>query len=543
MNVNGADKRTPESAGGQPATENGRVVRAAGIVGAATFLSRIFGFLRDMVVAAYFGAGLVTDAFFVAFRIPNLLRRLLAEGSLTVAFVPVFTEYLQKKSKKDALELANVAFTALSIILVMVSLAGVLFSPLIVAVMAPGFVSEPAQYGLAVFLTRLMFPYIFFISLVALCMGILNSLRHFAAPALSPVLLNLAMIAATILLTDFFPEPVYALAVGVMAGGVLQLALQWPFLLKMGVRLKPNFNFSHPGLKRIGLLMLPAMFGGAVYQINILIGTILASLLPSGSVSYLYYADRLVELPLGVFGIAVGTAALPSLSRLANREDWEEFKKTVAFSLRLILFVTIPATVALIVLGESIISVLFQRGAFGALDTLRTTEALLCYALGLWAFSTIRVVVSAFHAFQDMRTPLRAAVLALVVNVAFSIALMYPLQHAGLALATSLASAANVIVLYAILRRRIGVFLRKDFFRSLARIASASLIMWGVIALVGLIFPWDLQAGFRDRATFLALAIAGGLGGFIAAAYLLKCEEMIHLAAMIKRKTSRRTPP
>ncbi len=537
MNLSGAANPLLESEGEKPPTENGRVVRAAGIVGAATLLSRIFGFLRDMVVAAYFGAGLVADAFFVAFRIPNLLRRLLAEGSLTVAFVPVFTEYLQKKSKTAALELANVVFTALSIVLVLVSLAGVLLSPLIVAVMAPGFVSHAVQYDLAVFLTRLMFPYIFFISLVALCMGILNSLRHFAAPALSPVLLNVAMIASTILLQDFFSEPVYALAVGVMAGGALQLAMQWPFLLKMGVKLKPNFNFSHPGLKRIGLLMLPAMFGGAVYQINILIGTILASLLPSGSVSYLYYADRLVELPLGIFGIAIGTAALPSLSRLASQGDMGEFKKTMAFSLRLIFFVTIPATVALILLGESIISVLFQRGAFDALDTVKTNEALLCYALGLWAFSSIRVVVSAFHSFQDMRTPLRAAVLALGVNVVLSLALMYYLQHAGLALATSLASAVNVITLYVILRRRVGVFLQNDFFRSLVRIVSASLVMWGVIALVGLLFPWDLQAGFRQRATYLFLAITGGLGGFLAAAYLLKCEEIVHLAAMIKRKT------
>ncbi len=540
MSVNGSAGFPPESEDHQTPSENGQLARAAGIVGAATFLSRIFGFLRDMVVAAYFGAGLVTDAFFVAFRIPNLLRRLLAEGSLTVAFVPVFTEYLQKKSKADALELANVAVTALSIILVLVSLLGVLLSPLIVAVMAPGFLRQPAQYDLTVFLTRLMFPYIFFISLVALCMGILNSLRHFAAPALSPVLLNLSMIAATILFADSFSEPVYALAAGVMAGGVLQLALQWPFLLMLGVKLKPNFNFSHRGLKRIGLLMLPAMFGGAVYQINILIGTILASLLSSGSVSYLYYADRLVELPLGVFGIAVGTAALPSLARLASQGDPGEFKKTLAFSLRLILFVTIPATVALIVLGESIISVLFQRGAFDALDTVRTNEALFCYVLGLWAFSTIRVVVSAFHAFQDMRTPLRAAALALAVNVVFSIALMYPLQHAGLALATSLASAVNVITLYVILRHRIGVFLRGDFWRSTARILAASLFMWGVIALTGLLFPWDLQAGFRHRLTFLLLAIGGGLGGFLVAAYLLKCEEMVHLASLIKRKTTLR---
>jgi putative peptidoglycan lipid II flippase len=272
-------------------TENKKVVKAAGIVGAATMLSRIFGFIRDMVVAGFFGAAMITDAFFVAFRIPNLLRRLLAEGSLTVSFVPVFTEYLKNKTRDEALELADIAFTILSIILVIVSIMGVLFSPLIVTLMAPGFLKSPEQYALTVFLTRIMFPYIFFISLVALCMGILNSLRHFAAPALSPVVLNISMIVAALTLRDFFEEPIVALAIGVMVGGILQLAMQWPFLIKMGVRLKFHLNLKHEGLKRIGSLMLPAVFGAAIYQINIFIGTILASLLPGGSVSYLYYAD------------------------------------------------------------------------------------------------------------------------------------------------------------------------------------------------------------------------------------------------------------
>src|SRR5512136_1328741 len=308
----------------QHGSENSRVVRAAGVVGMATMLSRVFGFLRDMIVAGLFGAGLTTDAFFVAFRIPNLLRRLLAEGSLTVSFVPVFTEYLRNKTREEALELADITFTALSIILVAVSLLGVLFSPLIVTVMAPGFARMPAQYELAVFLTRLMFPYILLISLVALCMGILNSLRHFAAPALSPVVLNVAMILAALTLRGFFREPVVALAVGVMAGGVLQLAMQWPFLVRMGVRLKPNFNFHHPGIRRIGILLVPAAFGAAIYQINIFISTILASLLASGSVSYLYYADRVVELPLGVFAIAIGTATLPSSSEQATGGHFED---------------------------------------------------------------------------------------------------------------------------------------------------------------------------------------------------------------------------
>jgi putative peptidoglycan lipid II flippase len=517
-------------------SENARVVRAAGVVGIATLLSRILGFLRDMVVAGLFGAGLATDAFFVAFRIPNLLRRLLAEGSLTVSFVPVFTEYLKNRTRREAFELAGITFTALSVLLVVVSLAGVLLAPLIVTLIAPGFVKLPAQFDLAVFLTRLMFPYILLISLVALCMGILNSLRHFAAPALSPVVLNLAMILAALTLKDFFAEPIVALAVGVMAGGVLQLALQWPFLVRLGVRLKPKFRFRHEGLRRIGRLMLPASFGAAIYQINVFIGTILASLLPAGSVSYLYYADRLVELPLGVFAIAVGTAALPSLSEQAARGQIDELKRTVAFSLRLILFIAIPATVALIVLRVPIISVLFERGEFGPEATRLTAQALLFYAVGLWAFSAIRIVVAAFYALQDTRSPMKAAIVALLVNLAFSVALMFPLRHGGLALATSIASAVNVGMLWVILRRRVGPLLESDFYRSVAKTALASLAMGAIILLAGLAYPWQGDGPFRARFLHLLLTVAAGGGGFLLAAFFLRSPEIAHALAALRRR-------
>jgi putative peptidoglycan lipid II flippase len=519
-----------------PQSESSRVVRAAGVVGIATMLSRVFGFLRDMVVAGFFGAGLTTDAFFVAFRIPNLLRRLLAEGSLTVSFVPVFTEYLRTRTREEALELANVTFTALSILLVAVSLAGVLCSPLIVAVMAPGFVKTPSQFELAVFLTRLMFPYILFISLVALCMGILNSLRHFAAPALSPVVLNLSMILAALTLRDFFREPIFALAVGVMAGGVLQLAMQWPFLVRMGVRLKPDFRFRHPGLRRIGQLMLPAAFGAAIYQINVFVGTILASLLPAGSVSYLYYADRIVELPLGVFAIAVGTAALPSFSEQVALGKTGEFKRTISFSLRLLLFITIPATVALIALRVPILSVLFQRGAFTAEATLLTAEALLYYAVGLWAFSLIRIVVAAFYALQDTRSPMKAAIVALAVNAVLSVALMFPLKHGGIALATSIASAVNVGMLWVILRRRIGALLDREFYRSVGKTAAASLAMWGTFLLVGMACPWNTDGPFDARLVHLLLCISGGGATFFAAAWLLKSPEVLTTIEDLRRR-------
>jgi putative peptidoglycan lipid II flippase len=520
-------------------SENMRVARAAGVVGLATGLSRIFGFIRDVVVARFFGAGMATDAFFVAFRIPNILRRLLAEGSLTVSFVPVFMEYLKRESRKDALELANIAFTLLSIILVAISLLGVLLSPLIVTAMAPGFAKFPDKFALTVFLTRFMFPYIFFISLVALCMGILNSLRHFAAPALSPVILNISMIVAALTLQSFFPEPITALAVGVMIGGILQLAMQFPFMLKLGVRLRPDFHFRHPGVRRIGLLMLPAVFGAAVYQINIFISTLIASFLPGGSVSYLYYADRIVELPLGVFAIAIGTASLPSLSAQVAKGAFEEMKKTLAFSLRLILFIAIPAMIALVALRVPIISVLFQRGEFDIQSTVLTAQALLYYALGLWAFSAIRVVVSAFYSLQDTKTPVYVGIGALIVNTLFSVLLMGPLKHGGLALATSIASAFNVLTLHVILKRRIGVYLDPEFYRSILKAAASSLAMWGVIATVALIFPWNNGAPFHERISILTLQIVMGLFTFLVFSHLFKSVELKTALDIAKRKLRR----
>lgn len=521
--------------------ENSHVARAAGVVGAATMLSRVFGFIRDMVVAGFFGAGMATDAFFVAFRIPNLLRRLLGEGSLTVSFVPVFTEYLKTRSKEEACELANVTFTALSCILVIVTLLGLLFSPLIVTIMAPGFVKSPNQYDLTVFFTRLMFPYIFFISLVALCMGILNSLRHFAAPALSPVVLNLAMITAALTMRGLFREPLLALVLGVLIGGVLQLAMQWPFLVRMGVWLKPDFRFTHPGLRQIGALIIPTILGSAVYQINVFVGTILASYLPKGSVSFLYYADRVVELPLGVFAFAVGTAALPSFSEHVSLGNLENLKKAISFSLRLILFIAIPATIALIALHVPIISVLFQRGAFDARSTLMTAEALFYYAVGLWAFSVIRIIDSAFFSIQDRKSPLKVAFVSIFVNVACSIILMFPLKHGGLALATSIASAVNVIILSLILKKRIGVFLDAEFYHSLLRTLLSSLMMWGALIIIRFLMRWNNSAPFQARLSFLAVSIAVGLVAFLMSSWLLKNRELIMLMEAVKR-IGRRKP-
>ncbi|MBW1824503.1 MAG: murein biosynthesis integral membrane protein MurJ, partial [Deltaproteobacteria bacterium] len=360
---------------------SGGLVRTAGVVGFATLLSRILGYVRDMVIAYFFGTGDAADAFFVAFRIPNLLRRLFAEGSLTVAFIPIFTEYLVRESKKSAYEFSNAVFTLLSIVLVIFSCLGVICAPLIVKLMAWGFTGDASKFELTVLLTRIMFPYIFFISLVALCMGILNSLKHFFAPALAPVLLNLTLILSVIILMPYFSRPVLALAFGVIIGGFIQLALQIPFLKKKEVTLKFNFSFSHPGLRRLVKLMLPAVLGAAVYQINIVIITMIASFLPAGSVSYLYYSDRVFQFPLALFGIALATASLPAMSNQVAQNKMDDLKETLSHSLRLIFFITIPAMAGLAVLRVPIVRILFQRGEFSADATLLTAKALLWFVV------------------------------------------------------------------------------------------------------------------------------------------------------------------
>ncbi len=520
-------------------SENAKVARAAGIVGAATMVSRVFGFVRDLLIAAFFGASWMTDAFWVAFRIPNMLRRLLGEGSLTVAFVPVFTEYLQKKTREEALELASNAFTILSILLALISVIGILISPVIVGLIAPGFISDPAKFELTVFLNRLMFPYIFFIALVALCMGILNSFNSFTAPALSPVMLNIAMIASMLLMKDLFVQPIIALAVGVLAGGVLQLAMQWPALRKFGVKFKFRFNLHHPGIQQIGLLMLPAILGAGVGTINTFIGTILASLLPSGSVTYLFYADRMIELPLGIFAFAIGTAALPSFAKHVAAGDMDQLKSGISFSLRLMLFLTIPSMVALMALNLPIISVLFQRGAFDAQTSVHTGTAMLCYALGLWAYATLRVFVSAFYALQDSKWPMKAAFVTLAVNLGISLALMYPLKHNGIALAGSASAMANVLVLAFVLRRKIGAYLDRAFYVSLFKMVISSIAMLGVIGIIEYLMPWQTSAGFKTRLLYLCVTLtAGGLTFFICA-YLLKSPEIHAILGRFKSRLGR----
>lgn len=515
--------------------ENELVTRAAGVVGIFTFLSRILGLVRDMLIANFFGSGMSADAFFVAFRIPNLLRRLFAEGSFSVAFIPVFTEYLQTKSKEEAFFLARVVLTSMVLILTAVTILGIVLSPLIVRIIAPGFGGMGEKYALTVFLTRIMFPYIFLVSVLALFTGILNSLKHFAAPAIAPIFLNLSMIAALLILAPYMRTPTVGLAIGVIVGGVIQMVLQIPFLLDKGLSLRPSWMPAHPALKKIGILMLPTIFGSAIYQINQLVGTLLASLLREGSVSYLYYADRLVQFPLGVFAIAISTAVLPSLSREAAEGDLGRLRETFSHAIRLTMFITIPAMVGLIVLREPIIRLLFQRGAFNSFTTIMTAQALLYYSLGLWAFASLRVFVSAFYSLQDTKTPVKVAVVAMVANIAFSLLLMGPLKHGGLALALSLASTLQLCMLIFLLRKRLGGIEGRVVVGSMAKSFLCSLIMGVLIYVLAFeVLAEVLNRGILAIGIGVVAIISVGLVIYFISARLLGSKELTTLLKALK---------
>lgn len=518
-------------------SERKNVSKAAGTVGFYTFVSRVLGLARDMVIARYFGSGTATDAFFVAFRIPNLLRRLFAEGSLTIAFIPVFGEYLVKKSREDAFVLARVIMTLLSVLLALVTVLGILLAPWVVRIQAFGFGGSGFKYDLTVLLTRITFPYIFLISLVALFMGILNTLRHFAAPAAAPIFLNVGIIGATLWISPHLSEPIVGVAMGVLLGGILQVAFQIPWILKKGISLAPCWMPRHPGVKRIGLLMLPAIFGSAVYQFNQFIGTLLASFLPGGSISWLYYADRLVQFPLGVFAIAISTAVLPSLSQQAAEADLESFNETLNHAMRLVFFITIPSMVGLIILRRPLIDVLFERGAFGPFSAAMTAKALLCYALGLWAFSGNRVMVSAFYALQDTKTPVKIAVVTLIANLGLSLLLMGPLKHAGLALALSGASTIQFGLLILFLKDRIQDLGLAGIFVSTGKCLAASLCMGAGIYYV----QWRWWAAGGDMVFWVRLGLLVGLvmlgvGIYFIVMALLGARELRSLLALLRRR-------
>ena len=520
-------------------SEKKNIARAAGVLGFATIVSRIMGMVRDMVVSRLFGAGFATDAFFAAFQIPNMLRRFFAEGALTSAFVPIFAEWYSQRGEKEARDLANACFTLLTMVMAGVTIIGIVFSPLIITVMFPGFRAEPAKYELTVFLNRLMFPYIFFISLVALCMGILNTIRHFFTPAISTVFLNLTMIGCAVFLHARFSVPIVSLAVGVLIGGTIQLLLQLPTLYKKGFPIRFRFDPKHPAVRRIALLMGPSVFGVGVYYLNITVGNILASLLPQGSVSYLYYAQRLFEFPQGIFTVSVAQAVLPSMSRQASAGEMGQLKESLVFGLKLVLFITIPATIGLMVCSTPIFSLLFMGGEFDYGKAVNSARALFAYAFGLSLVAMVRILVPTFYALKDTKTPVAIAFVSFLMNALFSLILMGPYKHAGLAFASSLSALCNMAMLLWYLRRKIGPFGAKGVVVTGAKTLLASLPM-GIAVYWGVGFTdWSMSGHKLVKAGVLLSTIGAGAVVFFIMAHLLHCEEAREIVRQVKKRLHR----
>ena len=514
---------------------NKNIGKAAGAVGGMTLLSRVFGFLRDMVIAMTFGSSASADAFFVAFRIPNMQRRILGEGAVTAAFIPVFTETLTQKGETAAWKLTANLFNILLIVLTLASLLIFIFSPAVITIFAPGFLDEPGKFELTVRLTRWMAPFLFFIGMAAFCMGILNTLKVFALPAATPIVQNISMILSILIISPLMEEPIMGLAIGVLVGGAMQLLVQLPAVFKKGLRLNKTLDFKQTEVVKIARLMGPVILGLAVYEVNVMIDTLLASMLPEGSISYLYYGNRLVQLPLGIFAVALGVALLPTLSRQAAKGDLKELVQTVGFSIRLILFVTIPATVGLIILREPIVNTLWERGEFLATTTEGTAIALLYYSIGLCAYSGIKIIAPAFYSLQDTKTPAKIGIYAMILNTVLNLILMIPLKHGGLALATSLAALFNVAMLIHCLRKRLGLMGGRKILYATTKMAFAATAM-GVITYICKDNLFHTSDSFSTRLFALTACISAGILVYALIAHFTKNEEWRFLLDLRKKR-------
>ncbi len=481
------------------------MLRSLSVVGSLTLLSRILGFVRDIVIATLFGATAGADAFLVAFKIPNFMRRLFAEGAFSQAFVPVLSEYKNNSPEKVQSLIDHVAGT-LGFILIILTVLGIVFAPYLIMLFAPGFVDEPHKYQLAVDMLRITFPYLLFVSLTAFAAGILNSYDHFSSPAFSPVILNLCMIAAALGFSQYFQEPILALAWSVLISGILQFVFQLPFLSKLHLMPVPRLKKEQDeGVKKILNLMLPVLFSVSVGQISLLISTLMASFLVTGSIAWLYYADRLLEFPIGVFGVALATVVLPRLSGLAARNAQEDYNKTLDWSLKWVFLVGVPSTLGLIFLSKPIFVTLFYRGQFGLNDVEMSAQALMAYSIGLLGFVLIKILASGFFARQDTKTPTKVAFISIVSNIVLNFVLIWSLKHVGLALATALSATLNAGLLYFYLRKQNAFQPLKGWGLFLGRITIASVVMIALLIwFVPVLENW-LQWGSGMR--FLQLGI------------------------------------
>jgi putative peptidoglycan lipid II flippase len=504
------------------------LIRSTGIIGFGTAVSRVLGFIRDIVIANFFGTGLIAQAFFVAFRIPNSLRDIVGEGAMNSAIVPVLTEYRIKNDESEFLRVSRILFNVSLVSLSILTVLGIILSPLIVRLIAPGFVREPSTLALTIQLSRVIFPYLIFIGLTAYTMGILNTLKHFAAPAFGPALLNIALIAAALWLCPKFG--VMALVAGVLAGGALQLLLNVAAMRRKGIRMDLKAGFRHPAVKKIGLLLLPRAFGSAIYQVNIFVDTMAASLswiVGAGGVAALYYSNRLIQFPLAIFGLALAQAALPKLSQEFSMNDIPRMKETLSFSLRTTFFIMIPAGAALAILGTPIIRILFQRGEFNEYSTYITQSALFFYSFGIFAYSGVKLLVTCFYSMHDTITPVKTASAAVVMNMALIFILIWPLKIGGIALATSISATFNFVALYILLRRRLGRLHTKELLDSFFRILSASIVMGIVLKLLSVHLT-----GIRG----LLLTMFAGVVTFIIAAFIFRVKELTRALAWASKR-------
>jgi putative peptidoglycan lipid II flippase len=497
--------------------ESAGLLKSSVVTSGSTLLSRILGVVRETVFAALFGDNAAADAFFVAFRIPNFLRRLFAEGAFSQAFVPVLSDYRSKCSRDEVRMLIDHVAGKLGLILVIITAIGVLGAPFLAGLFAPGYLDDSAKFSLLVEMLRLTFPYLLLISLTGFAGSVLNSYGHFAAPALTPVILNLCLIGSAVLLSPLFAQPAIALAWGVLLAGLLQLMFQLPFLAHLRMLPRPRLKPGHEGVSKVLNLMLPVMFSVSVGQINLMLDTILAtSIEGDGSVSWLYYSDRLMELPLGIFGIAIATVILPALSRIHSRGHSQAFSDTVNWGLRCITVMALPASLALLTLAGPLVITLYQRGEFGVDSVLPTVRSLRAFSIGLLAFMAVKVLASAYFSRHDTRTPVRFGVIAMVTNMVLNLILILPLAHVGLAMATSIAAFLNAGLLLVGLVRQDAVEFGTDWIGFLLKIVLACAVMWGVVTFFNAPDSQWLAWGDLSRVLHLGgLCLAGAASYFI----------------------------
>jgi putative peptidoglycan lipid II flippase len=515
-----------------------RLIRSTAAVAAPTLVSRVLGYIRDLLQAYYLGTGHGADAFTIAFTIPNLFRRLTGEGAMTPAFVPTFTELKRDRERAGLWAFGNVFFWDLALVMAVATGLGILFAPSLVKVIAYGFGHVAGKWPLTIFMTRVMFPYLFFITLAALATGILNSFGRFFVPASTPILFNIAVIAAVTGWAGNAREPALVFAAGVVIGGILQLALQIPFLWKEGMRFTPGLSFRDPMVRRVGRLMVPGIFGASVYQVNFALSRMIASGLEKGSTASLYYASRIEELTLGLFSIALAAALLPAFSEHVAARDIGEMKRTLGFSLKLTALVSFPAAAGLMALNVPIMRTLFERGQFDRGSTALASSCLLFFAIGLPFISGVKVVAPAFFSLKDTRTPVAIGIVVMVVNVAVSLLLMGTLRVGGLALSLSLSQILNFVLLLAWLERKVGPTEKGRWVSSAAKAAAAAVVMGASLRLAWPLLGVD-RAAFVVRAAALAGSIAAGILLYLGLLRLVSPADLKSVFGLLKRAAAK----